>query len=380
MKVGILKERDAGERRVALVPVHVLDLIKLNFSVFIEKGAGSFSGFKDEEYVSKGAKVLSSCDEVIKECDILLAVNQGAASSYGEEVASKMKGGQLVIANLSPYKKAKVFDIYNQNKVSSFSMELIPRTTKAQSMDVLSSMANLAGYKAVLLGANLLNRIFPMMMTAAGTIPAAKVFIIGVGVAGLQAIATAKRLGALVHAYDVRSAVKEQVLSLGAKFVEMDLEKGDGAGGYAKEMNEEFYKKQRELMKTTLKDSDLVITTAAIPGKPSPILITSEMLSVMKPGSVIIDLAAERGGNCEGTKLGEVVEYNEVKIFGPKDISSSLNGNSSTLYSKNLINFLKNMVNKEKVFSINREEEIVAGTLVTYQGEVVNSQVKSWFN
>jgi NAD(P) transhydrogenase subunit alpha len=278
---------------------------------------------------------------------------------------------------LEPYQPDASFDALLKNKVTSLSLELIPRTTRAQSMDVLSSMANLAGYKAVLLGAEASPKMFPMMMTAAGTISAAKVFVLGVGVAGLQAIATAKRLGALVYAYDVRSEVKEQVLSLGAKFIEFDLESASGEGGYAKQMDEAYYEKQRQLMIETIKDMDIVITTANIPGKKAPILVTTSMIKAMAPGSVIVDLAAERGGNCEGTKAGEVVVINGVTILGPLNIPATLAFNASALYSKNMTTFVENLFAKES-FELRLDDDIVKATLITKEGQLTNEKASAW--
>ncbi|MFW6294079.1 MAG: NAD(P) transhydrogenase subunit alpha, partial [Spirochaetota bacterium] len=268
------------------------------------------------------------------------------------------------------------FDSFREKKVTAFSMELIPRITRAQSMDALSSMANLAGYRAAILGAEALPKMFPMMMTAAGTIVPAKAFIVGVGVAGLQAIATTRRLGAVVSAYDVRPAVREQVESLGAKFVEMELESGEGSGGYAKAMDEEFYRRQRELMGDVVAEMDLVITTAAIPGRPSPVLVTAEMVARMQPGSVIVDLATERGGNCELSESGKTVVKHGVTIVGPVNIPSALAFNASQLYSKNVTTFLLSMV-KDGQLLIDTNDEIVAATLVTREGEIPNAEIRA---
>lgn len=371
MIVGVPRETFPGERRVALVPSHVSVLTKAGLDVKVEKGAGEPSGYLDAEYAEKGAEVVADVRSV---ADILLTVRSGAAG--GESDPGPGKDGQTVIGYLEPYAAHPVFKQYLQKNVTAFSMELIPRITRAQSMDALSSMANLAGYRAAILGAEALPKMFPMMMTAAGTIVPAKAFIIGVGVAGLQAIATTRRLGAVVSAYDVRPAVKEQVQSLGAKFVEFDLESAEGSGGYAKEMGEEFYRKQRELMGDVLAEMDLVITTAAIPGKKSPVLVTEEMVKRMQPGSVIVDLATERGGNCELSEAGKTVVKHGVTIVGPLNIPSALAFNASQLYSKNITTFLGAMV-KDGELVIDTDDEIMAATLVTHKGEFPNDDTRA---
>ncbi|MFW5865362.1 MAG: Re/Si-specific NAD(P)(+) transhydrogenase subunit alpha [Candidatus Izemoplasmataceae bacterium] len=377
MKIGVIKETSKDESRVALIPNHVSDLIKKGHEVEIEKNAGFNAGYLDEAYSSKGAKIYSSLEEVIQQSDLILSVRNANASDDGKRIASLLKPGQIVIGLLEPYQKDESFDVYLDKNITAFSMELIPRTTRAQSMDVLSSMANLAGYKAVLIGASESAKMFPMMMTAAGTIVPAKVFVLGVGVAGLQAIATAKRLGAVVSAYDVRSEVKEQVLSLGAKFVEFDLESAEGEGGYAKAMDEAYYERQRMMMQEVLKEMDVVITTANIPGKKAPILLTQAMVESMSTGSVIVDLAAERGGNCALTKLGQTVIHKGVKIVGVNNVPSTLSFNASALYSKNIVTFIDNLLDKE-TSQIRIEDDIVKDTLVTYQGQIYQDRVKSW--
>ncbi|MCA1754757.1 MAG: Re/Si-specific NAD(P)(+) transhydrogenase subunit alpha [Spirochaeta sp.] len=372
MTIGVRTETANGERRVALVPSDVAAEVKGGSQVLIQAGAGELAGYSDQEYADKGAEVVQDAGEILKRSDILLTVRFAAADKdNAEEQIAQLKENALVVGLMEPYANAELFQKMAQRGVTAFSLELLPRITRAQSMDVLSSTANLAGYKAALIAADRLPRLFPMMMTAAGTIVPAKVFVVGVGVAGLQAIATAKRLGAVVSAYDVRPAVKEQVQSLGAKFVEMELESAEGSGGYAKEMGEEFYRKQRELMAAVLAETDAVITTASIPGKPAPRLITTEMVEGMSSGSVVIDLAAERGGNCELTKVGETVMHKGVSIIGPENIASQLAYTAGRLYSKNITTFLKALRNKENVLEINREDEIVAATLVTYGGEIV---------
>lgn len=370
MKVGVPREHHPAERRVALVPAHVSSLTKAGLDVMVERGAGERSGHADAEYEAKGASLV---DDARSEADILLTVRSAAAA--GDTDPGPGRDGQTVIGFLEPWEPHASFAAYQQRRVTAFSMELIPRITRAQSMDALSSMANLAGYRAAILAAEALPRMFPMMMTAAGTIVPARGFVVGVGVAGLQAIATVRRLGAVVSAYDVRPAVKEQVLSLGAKFVEMELETAEGRGGYAKEMDETFYQRQRELMGDVVADSDFVITTAAIPGKPSPVLVTAEMVARMQPGSVIVDLATERGGNCELSEPGRRVVRHGVTIIGPADTASALAFNASQLYSKNVTTFLLAMV-KEGELIVDMDDEIVAATLVTRDGGFPNAEIR----
>jgi NAD(P) transhydrogenase subunit alpha len=378
MVVGVPRETFPGENRVALIPAGVSTLTKAGLEVVVEKNAGDAAGYPDKEFTDKGAKIIEKRADVFSKADIILQLRgYGANPEEGKKDLVLMKEGQVVIATLEPLAEAMLAQELAKQKVTSFAMELIPRITRAQSMDVLSSMANIAGYKAVLLAADVLPKMFPMMMTAAGTIVAAKVFIIGAGVAGLQAIATARRLGAVVHAYDVRPAVKEQVLSLGAKFVEMKLEAGEAEdkGGYAREMDEEFYRKQRELMTRVVAENDVVITTAAIPGKKAPVLITEEMVKGMHPGSVIVDLAAERGGNCELTEANKTVEKYGVKIHGPINLAATVPFHASQMYSKNIVTFL-NLLVKEGKLNLDMEDEIIRDTLVTKDGQVVNQRVK----
>jgi NAD(P) transhydrogenase subunit alpha len=372
MTVGVPRERSPGERRVALAPAHVASLLKAELTVDVERGAGEASGFLDGAYEEKGARIV---DDVYARSDVLLTVR--AAAAAGDSDGPTYREGQTVLGYLEPYGPHPAFAKLVAQKVTSLSMELIPRITRAQSMDTLSSMANLAGYRAAILAAEALPKMFPMMMTAAGTIVPAKVFIIGVGVAGLQAIATTRRLGAVVSAYDVRPAVREQVESLGAKFVEMDLEtdESEGSGGYAKAMDEEFYRKQREFMTAVIADSDVVITTAAIPGRPSPVLVTEEMVKHMAPGAVIVDLAAERGGNCELTEAGTTVHKHGVTILGPLNIPSALAFNASRLYSKNITTFLLSLITDGRL-TLDLEDEIVAATLVTRDGTVPNADLR----
>lgn len=376
MVIGVLKEQTPHESRVALIPAHVEMLLKKDYTVLVEKDAGKKAGYDNQTYKDKGASISADIKSILKRADIILTVRSAAAAQNGEALAKLLKKDQILIGMMEPYQPHQAFDTLSNQKVQAFAMELIPRTTRAQSMDVLSSMANLAGYKAVLLSANHSSKMFPMMMTAAGTITPASVFILGVGVAGLQAIATAKRLGALVSAYDVRAEVKEQVESLGAKFVELELENAAGKGGYAKKMDDAFYNKQRKMMESELSTKDVVITTANIPGKKAPILITKAMVSKMKPGSVIVDLAAERGGNCALTVPGKTVEADGVTIIGPLNIPATLAFNASALYSKNIVNFLNNLFEKDRK-TIAWDDDIVAATAVIKDGVFTNDYIQA---
>jgi NAD(P) transhydrogenase subunit alpha len=368
MIVGVLKETIAGERRVALVPQAAAQLASKGFEVLVEAGAGAAAGFTDEEFSAKGAKIGRTREEVIEAADVIVRVRADAAG---------LRAGQAVIGFFDPLSEPQRAREFASAGVSAFAMELMPRITRAQSMDALSSMATVAGYKAVILAANYLPRLFPMLMTAAGTIAPAKVFIVGVGVAGLQAIATARRLGAVVHAYDVRPAVKEQVLSLGAKFVELPLEAGEAEdkGGYARAMDESFYRRQRELMKRVVAENDVVITTAAVPGKKAPVLVTEDMVQGMAPGSVIVDLAIERGGNCEITVAGEVVERHGVTLVGLLNLPSTAPYHASQMYARNIANFLIHIAGKGAI-DFSSEDEILRETLVAHEGRVVHARVK----
>lgn len=381
MIVGVVKETFPGERRVALVPDHVPPYKKKGFEVVVESGAGAEAGYLDSAYEAKGAEVLPARDAVFAKADIIVQVRTyGANPEAGKADLDLMKEGQLIVGASEPLSRPDLVQELAAKKVNSFGLELIPRTTRAQAMDILSSMATVAGYRAVLWAAERLPKFFPMFMTAAGTVAPAKVFVVGVGVAGLQAIATAKRLGAIVSAYDVRPAVKEEVESLGGKFVEMDLASGEGEGGYARQMDEEFYRKQRELMIKVVAENDVVITTAAVPGKKAPVLVTEEMVEGMAPGSVIVDLAAERGGNCELTKVDEVVEAHGVTIIGPSNVASTLPFHASQMYSKNIFNFLSNMLSKDRErkneWDLEQEDDIIAGTWMTKAGAVIHEALK----
>lgn len=378
MIVGAAKETYPNERRVALIPASVPALTKAGLEVIIETNAGLDAGFADEHYTSKGARIVGSRNEVFEKADIVLQVRSlGASPEAGKADLDLMKKDQVIVGFSDPLGKAELAAEMATKNVTSFSMELIPRITRAQSMDALSSMATVAGYKAVLLAADTLPRMFPMFMTAAGTVSPARVFVIGAGVAGLQAIATAKRLGAKVQAYDVRPAVAEQIESLGGKFVkfELDTAAAEDKGGYAKEQSDEFLRKQREAMGKVVAGNDVVISTAAVPGKKAPILITEEMVKGMEPGSVIIDLAAATGGNCELTKADEKVVAHNVIILGPTNLPGGAPYHASQMYAKNIVTFLGSIV-KEGKLEFNMEDEVVRDTMVTRGGEVVNPRVR----
>ncbi len=377
MNVGFVKESFPGERRVAVTPSVLAPLAKAGCRVVFEPGAGLAAGYPDDAYRAKGAETAPRA-EVLGSCDVLLQVRGlGTNPEHGRADVDAMRSGQALIGLFDPLVSGDAVRTVADKGLTLLALELVPRITRAQSMDVLSSMATIAGYKAVLLAADRLPKMFPMMMTAAGTISPARVFVIGAGVAGLQAIASAKRLGAVVHAYDLRPAVREQVESLGGKFVEMELDAGESEdkGGYAKEMGEEFYRKQRELMARVVAENDVVITTAAIPGKKAPLLVTADMVDGMNPGSVIVDLAAETGGNCEVTKVGEVVERNGVTVLGPANLASTLPYHSSQMFAKNVSTLLLHLVDEGKL-KLDKEDPIVAGALVCEGGAVVNERVR----
>jgi NAD(P) transhydrogenase subunit alpha len=376
MKVAVLKETFPGERRVALVPSAVPAVKKLGMDVVVEAGAGTRAGFPDDDYRAAGAEIVSRNEAFGADC--LLAVRICGASGEGWcHDRDRLRHGVILIGLCDPLSSPGACREAADKGVTLFSLELVPRITRAQSMDVLSSQANIAGYRAVLLAANTLPRILPMMTTAAGTIKPAKVLVLGAGVAGLQAIATAKRLGAQVSAYDVRPAVKEQVQSLGAKFVELPLETGSSetAGGYAKAMGEEFYAKQRELLGKVVGESDIVICTALIPGQKAPVLVTADMVSRMKPGSVIVDMAAERGGNCEGSRPDETVEAGGVTILGPTNLASDVAGHTSQLYARNVATFLAHLV-KSGLPDVAADDEICRDTLVAQGGTLVHPKIR----
>lgn len=377
MKVAVPKETFAGERRVALIPANIPQLAKAGMSVLIESGAGVAAGFGDAQYEEKGATVTTDRGAIFA-ADIVAQVRAlGANLVAGRDDLPRMKAGGIVLGTCDPLGEPAAIDEMARTRVSLFALEMIPRITRAQSMDVLSSMATIAGYRAVLLSAVELPKLFPMLMTAAGTLTAARVFVIGVGVAGLQAIATAKRLGAVVRAYDVRPACREQVESLGGKFVELKLETGqsEDQGGYAKAMDDAFYARQRELMAEVVADSDVVITTAAIPGKTSPLLITAEAVAGMTAGSVIIDMAAERGGNCALSKADQRVVQHGVVILGPTNLAAEIPMHASQMFSNNVTRFLLNLV-KDGAVNMNLEDEIIRDTLVAHNGQVVHGRIR----
>jgi H+-translocating NAD(P) transhydrogenase subunit alpha len=374
--LGTPRETFPQERRVALIPRQCEVLKKAGLEVIIEQSAGVAAGFPDEMYVARGARI-GSREDVFREADVIAQVRcLGANPEIGRSDIPLMHPGQTLIGFGEPLTALRECSDLAATGVSLLALELIPRITRAQSMDALSSMATIAGYRAVLLGASQLPKMFPMLMTAAGTITPAKVFVLGAGVAGLQAIATARRLGAVVCAYDVRPAVKEQVESVGAKFIVLDVDakSSEDKGGYAKAMDEEFYRRQRELLTEILREQDVVITTAAVPGRKSPILITAEMASAMPPGSVIVDIAAERGGNCELTVPGETVVHNNVTILGPLNIPSMIPNHASQMLSANITAVAKLLL-REGNISLNLEDEIIRESLVTHEGKVVHPRV-----
>ena len=382
MIVGVPRESFPGERRVALVPVVVPNLTKAGFEVLVEAGAGVGAGYPDTEYLSKGAKIVASRAEVFRSADIVVQVLcYGSNDKTGEADVPLYRTGQVLIGFLRPLGSIETIQEIASKGVTAFSVELMPRTTRAQSMDALSSMATVCGYKAVVLAADKLPRIFPMLTTAAGTITPARVFIIGAGVAGLQAISTARRLGAVATAYDLRPAAKEQVQSLGGRFLELPIEAKDAqdSRGYARAQDETFYQRQRELLGKAVADSDVVITAAVIPGKKPPVLVTKEMVEGMAPGSVIVDLASERGGNCELTKPGEVVIEHGVTIIGYFNLATGMPYHASQMYARNLSAFLLHLV-KDGKLHLNLDDEIVRETLLTKDGEVVNARVREFFS
>jgi len=373
MKLAVLRERRDAEKRVAASPETVKKLMGLGFEVIIEAGAGDGASIPDKQFEEAGATIAKDLKAAVKDADVIFSV-QGLEA----EDAKHAKKGAAQLAVLNPFIERDRIDAYAKAGLMAFAMEFVPRITRAQSMDVLSSQSNLAGYKAVLDGAAEFGRAFPMMMTAAGTVPPARVMVMGAGVAGLQAIATAKRLGAIVSATDVRPAAKEQVESLGGKFVLVEDEEtaaAETAGGYAKEMSDEYKAKQAALIAETLAKQDMAITTALIPGRPAPKLITEEMVKSMKPGSVIVDLAVEMGGNCELSEPGEVVEAHGVKIVGHRNVPSRLAADASALYARNLVHFITPMV-KEGALAFDFEDEIIRESLVTKDGAVVNERLK----
>ena len=381
MIIGVPKETYPGERRVALVPMVIPALTNAGFEVMVETDAGIQAGYPDSQYTEKGAQIVTARSALFEKADIILQVlAYGSNDITGKNDLPLLRRNQILIGFLRPFGSREVIQEIAGSGVTAFSVELVPRTTRAQSMDALSSMGTICGYKAVLIAADSHPRIFPMLTTAAGTITPARVFVIGAGVAGLQAIATARRLGAVASAYDLRPAAKEQVQSLGGRFIELPIEAKDAqdARGYARAQDENFYQRQRELLGRVVKDNDVVITAAVIPGKTSPVLVTEEMVKSMAPGSVIFDLAAERGGNCELTKAGATVVRHGVTIIGAINVASGVPYHASQMYARNVTAFLLYII-KEQKLQLNLNDEILRETLVTHGGEVVNARVREFF-
>jgi NAD(P) transhydrogenase subunit alpha len=365
MRIAVPREAADGETRVAATPDTIEKLVKSGNSVSVQSGAGEFAGHPDSQYTDVGATIAADFAQTVSGADAVVKVQKPSAEEIGQ-----LPEGSILISYLDPLTDEATASSLTARNISAFAMESIPRTTRAQSMDSLSSQATVAGYEAVLIAATQSPKFFPMLTTAAGTVRPAKVFVIGAGVAGLQAIATARRLGAIVHGFDVRPAVKEQVESLGAKFVEIDLGTDDAetAGGYAKELTDEQKAKQTELMSATVVESDIVVTTAAIPGRPAPRLIPRDVVEKMAPGSVIVDLAAETGGNCELTEAGQTVVHNGVKVIGPKNLPAAMPLHASQLYAKNVSNLLELMIGDEGAVKIDFADEILDGAVITYGG------------
>ena len=378
MIAGVPAETYPGERRVSLTPAAVPALIKIGLEVHIEKGAGANAGFPDDMYEDQGAHVSPERSQLFSLADMILLVHgPGANPEAGYADVELARSGQVMLGLLNPLGAPDEVHKLADRGVTAFALELIPRISRSQPMDALTSMATVMGYKASLMAADTLPKMYPMMMTAAGTINPAHVLVLGAGVAGLQAIATSRRLGAVVQAYDIRPAVKQQVESLGGKFLELELQtrEAEGAGGYAQAMDEEFYRLQRELMTKAVAESDVVIATAAVPGRKAPTLITEEMVQAMRPGSIIVDLAAESGGNCELTRPGETVELYGISIMGPINLPSTIPYHTSQMYARNLTAFIQNLV-KDGEVHLNLEDQIIHDTLLTHQGEVVNSRIR----
>jgi NAD(P) transhydrogenase subunit alpha len=381
MVIGVPKESFPGERRVALVPAAITSLAKAGFEVVIEAGAGLSAGYPDGDYAAKGAKIVAERAEVFRAADVVVQILcHGSNDRTGAADLPLLRRGQILMGFLRPLGVVETVEQVAATGVTAFSVELMPRTTRAQSMDALSSMATVCGYKAVLLAANTLPRLFPMLTTAAGTITPSRVFVIGAGVAGLQAIATARRLGAVASAYDLRPASKEQVQSVGGRFVELPIvaQDAEDSRGYAKAQDEAFYQRQKELLGKVVAESDVVITAAVVPGSKSPVLVTREMVRKMAPGSVIVDLAAERGGNCEVTRAGEIVVEHNVTVIGYLNLASMVPYHASQLYARNVSAFLLHIVREGKLH-LDADDEIVRETLVAQGGEIVNARVREFF-
>ena len=383
MQIGIIKERRLDEKRVAATPDTVKKFIAMGLNVSIEKGAGITAAITDHEYEEAGANILDDAQRVLENADIVLKVNKpiGPKDKDGSKLdeVKLLKSGSILVSLMEPYKDRDLISLIAKQNITCFALELIPRITRAQTMDVLSSQSNLAGYKAVIEASTTYGKAFPMMMTAAGTVPPAKCLVMGAGVAGLQAIATARRLGAVVSASDVRPAAKENVESLGAKFIAVEDEEfkqAETSGGYAKEMSDEYKKKQTELIAATVAKQDIIICTALIPGKPAPVLLTPEMVDTMKPGSVIVDLAVEQGGNCPLSEPNKVVDRSGVQIIGCTNLASRVAIDASALFAKNLLNFVTPLINSsENKIEINMQDEIIVGSMITKDGKIVHDAV-----
>ena len=383
MQIGIIKERRLDEKRVAATPDTVKKFIAMGLKVNIEKGAGITAAITDREYKEAGANILENAERVLENADIVLKVNKpiGPKDKDGSKLdeVKLLKSGSILVSLMEPYKDRDLISLIAKQNITCFALELIPRITRAQTMDVLSSQSNLAGYKAVIEASTTYGKAFPMMMTAAGTVPPAKCLVMGAGVAGLQAIATARRLGAVVSASDVRPAAKENVESLGAKFIAVEDEEfkqAETSGGYAKEMSDEYKKKQTELIAATVAKQDIIICTALIPGKPAPVLLTPEMVDTMKPGSVIVDLAVEQGGNCPLSEPNKVVDHSGVQIIGCTNLASRVAIDASALFAKNLLNFVTPLINSsENKIEINMQDEIIVGSMITKDGKIVHDAV-----
>ena len=381
MKVGIIKERRPGELRVAITPDTVKKYIAMGLSVFIESKAGLTAAITDQSYKNSGANIVKTSREALEKADIVLKVQKPIIpekqGNSGLDEVALMKDGAVLICLMEPHQSQELIEALANKNITAFSMELLPRITRAQTMDTLSSQSNLAGYKAVLEAAHAFGRAFPMMMTAAGTVPPAKCLVMGAGVAGLQAIATARRLGAVVSASDVRPAAKENVESLGASFVAVqdeEFKQAETAAGYAKEMSDEYKAKQSELIASTVAKQDIVICTALIPGRPAPVLVSEDMIKTMKPGSVLIDLAVEQGGNCPLSKADKTIVKNGVSIIGQTNMASKVPIDASVLFAKNLLNFVTPMINEdEKRLGIDIDDEIIRGSMITQNGEVLQN-------
>jgi len=370
MQIIVLKESFADEIRVALVPESVKKLVAAGNKVLVETGAGESAGATDTDYEQAGAEISSAQEELLQKADVLLAINRPADASL-----SKLKKGTIVVALLRPLDEPEKLQAFIENDLTAISLEMIPRTTRAQAMDVLSSMATIAGYKAVLLGCEKLPRMLPMMTTAAGTIPPAKVLIVGAGVAGLQAIATARRLGAVVEGFDIRAAAGEAVRSLGAKFLELENVNAEGEGGYAKEVGEDVMESARNLLTKAAANADCIITTAQIPGRRAPVLITQEAVEGMKSGSVIVDLAGANGGNCELSTPNEIVNHNGVFIYAPTNLAATIPVHASQLFSRNVTAFC-NLLAKDGVLNLDFSDDILNGSCIVHQGELRNERIK----